>query len=214
MEDNKDIYVAIVDDDEVFRKSIVEYLKTQDNIFINIEADSMETFLHNIRKLPTLDVILLDIGLPGMSGIAGMKLIKEKYEDVSIVMLTVHDDSNKIFSALRAGASGYLLKSTPLSKLNSFIEMLSQGGAPMSHQIAFKVVQHFQTGKKNKKKSPLSDREKEVVSAIVDGLSYKQIAERLCISMGTIHTHIRNIYKKLHAHSKADVITKFMRGEI
>lgn len=84
----------------------------------------------------------------------------------------------------------------------------------MSHQIAFKVIQYFQVEKQNKKSSPLSDREKEVVSAIVDGLSYKEIASRLFISMGTIHTHIRNIYRKLSAHSKAEVITKFMRGEI
>ena len=208
------IHIAIVDDDDVLRENIKEYLNSQDYFHCVIGANSMENFLYDVRFTPPLDVILLDIGLPGMSGISGIKLIKNLYPDINIVILTIHDDANIIFKALRAGASGYLLKSTPFSHLNAFIEMLFRGGAPMSHQIAFKVIQYFQPDKKTTKKPLLSMREKEVVLGLVDGLSYKEIAHRLCISNGTIHTHIRNIYRKLHVHSKVEVVMKSLRNEI
>jgi DNA-binding NarL/FixJ family response regulator len=128
-------------------------------------------------------------------------------------MLTVYTDQQKIFEALCAGASGYLLKNAPFEELKNSIIELKKGGAPMSPQIARKVIDYFKP-KKEPKESVLSDKEKEVVVALVDGLSYKQIAERLFISFETVRSHIKNIYKKLHVHSKAEIIKKSFRDEI
>ena len=161
------------------------------------------------------DVVLMDIGLPGMSGIDGIRIIKDQHPDIDIIMLTVYHDSHKIFNSLCAGASGYLLKNTPLEEIKNSIETLHDGGAPMSPQIARKVIQYFQPGKKLlQKKSPLTPKEKEIVVGLVDGLSYKMIADRMDISIETVRYHIKNIYQKLHVHSKAEVISKSLRGEI
>jgi DNA-binding NarL/FixJ family response regulator len=155
----------------------------------------------------------MDIGLPGMSGIDGMKLIKQDYPDVDIVMLTVYNDADKIFQSLCAGATGYLLKNTPLEEIKEGIELLTRGGSPMSPQIARKVIDFFGSEKK-KVASPLSEKEKEIVVGLVDGLSYKLIADRMSISLETVRFHIKNIYRKLHVHSKAEVISKSLKGEI
>jgi DNA-binding NarL/FixJ family response regulator len=156
----------------------------------------------------------MDIGLPGMSGISGIKLIKEKYPEIDILMLTVHNDPHKIFQSLCAGATGYLLKTTPLTEIKRFIEELSLGGAPMSPQIARRVIEYFQEGKEERKPSPLTEKEKEIVLDLVDGLSYKMIADKQSVSIDTVRTHIKHIYNKLHVHSKADVIRKSLQGEI
>jgi DNA-binding NarL/FixJ family response regulator len=158
------------------------------------------------------DVILLDIGLPGISGINGIKLIKEKYPEVNIIILTVYENEDKIFSALCEGASGYLIKTTPLNKVKDAILEVLAGGAPMSPQIARKVVSHFNVNKHIK--SSLTAKEKEIVAGLVDGLSYKMIARSNEISIETVRFHIKNIYKKLHVNCKAEVITKSLRGEI
>ena len=151
--------------------------------------------------------------MPGMSGIDGMKLIKREFPDIDIIMLTVYNDADKIFQSLCAGATGYLLKNTPLDEIREGIELLKKGGSPMSPQIARKVVEYFSTDKKALP-SLLSEKENEIVIALVDGLSYKLIADRLNISIETVRFHIKNIYRKLHVHSKAEVISKSLKGEI
>ena len=157
----------------------------------------------------------MDIGLPGMSGINGVKIIKEKYPDAEIIMLTVFNNANKIFQSLCAGASGYLLKTSTLSEIVSCIEQTVNGGALMSPLIARKVVEHFHPKKTKKDKdSVLSDREKEVVIGLTEGLSYKMLADRLNISIETVRNHIKHIYKKLHVHCKTEVISKSFKGEI
>jgi DNA-binding NarL/FixJ family response regulator len=156
----------------------------------------------------------MDIQLPGMSGIEGIGIIKEKYPEIEIIMLTVYHDSHKIFDSLKAGASGYLLKHTSLPEIKESIEKLASGGAPMSPQIARKVIQYFNKPDKKEVESDLTPREQDIVNGLVDGLSYKLIADRFDISIDTVRAHIRNIYKKLHVNSKAEVITKSLRGEI
>jgi DNA-binding NarL/FixJ family response regulator len=141
-------------------------------------------------------------------------LIKEKYPDIDILMLTVHNDPHKIFQSLCVGATGYLLKPTPLTEIKRFIEELSLGGAPMSPQIARRVIEYFQEDREEKEPSPLTDKEKEIVLDLVDGLSYKMIADKQSVSIETVRTHIKHIYKKLHVHCKADVIRKSLQGEI
>lgn len=208
------INVCIIEDDDELRNSIADFLNSQRNFNCVLQAASIEIFLQQFSENQTIDAILMDIGLPGMSGIEGMKLIKQEHHEIDIVMLTVYDDTNKIFEALCAGASGYLLKSTPFQQLKEYLEMLYNGGAPMSPQIAVKVIQHFHPKKRLPRQSPLSRREKEVVIGLVEGLSYKMIAGRMNISLGTVYTHIKNIYGKLHVHSKAEVIRKSLKGEI
>lgn len=208
------ISIGIVEDDIEIREAICFYLNDQDNMSCKLAEESVEKFMRFLYPDNLPDIILMDIGLPGMSGISGIKLIKEKYPEIDILMLTVHNDPHKIFQSLCAGATGYLLKTTPLTEIKKFIEELSLGGAPMSPQIARRVIEHFQEGKEEKKESPLTDKEKEIVLDLVDGLSYKMIADKQCISIDTVRTHIKHIYNKLHVHCKADVIRKSLQGEI
>lgn len=208
------INVGIVEDDSEIREAICSYLNEQENIRCNLAEESVEKFMRFLfpEKLP--NVILMDIGLPGMSGISGIKLIKEKYPEIDILMLTVHNEPHKIFQSLCAGATGYLLKTTPLTEIKKFIEELAEGGAPMSPQIARRVIEYFQKAKEEKEPSPLTDKEKEIVLDLVDGLSYKMIADKQNINIETVRTHIKHIYNKLHVHCKADVIRKSLQGEI
>ena len=207
------IKVAIIEDDQEIRSNVKGFLDSQKNLKCLFGVDSVEKGLIELKK-DTPNILLLDIGLPGMSGLSGIKLIKEQYAEVDIIMFTIHDDSNRIFEALCFGATGYLLKNTPFVEIKKAIEELYNGGAPMSPQIARKVIHHFYPERKPVTPSELSEKEKEVVVGLVDGLSYKMIADRMNITIETVRTHIKNIYKKLHVHSKAEVITKSLKGEI
>lgn len=211
------ITVGIVEDDKDIRLGIQKYLSHQKEFLCEIAAESVEEFLAKTKQGEFPDVILSDIGLPGMSGIDGMRLIKEEHPDVDIVMLTVYNDWQKIFDSLRAGASGYLLKNTPLTDIKKAIETVRAGGSVMSPEIARKVMEYFSTPSTIEQKTPesvLTPKEKEIVIGLVDGLSYKMLADRMDISIDTIRFHIKNIYKKLHVNSKAEVISKSLRGEI
>lgn len=206
--------VGIVEDNKKIRNLIQRYLDMQDDLACPVAVETAEEMLEYLEEYDPPDIILMDIQLPGMSGIKGIGLIQEKYPDIDIMMLTVYHDSHKIFKALRAGASGYLLKHTSLPDIKEAIVKLVNGGAPMSPQIARKVINHFQENNKKEPKSNLTDREHDIVNGLVDGLSYKLIADRYDISIDTVRAHIRNIYKKLHVNSKAEVIAKSLKGEI
>ena len=208
------INVAIVEDDIEIRKAFCEYISGQNNFVCKMAHDSVESFLHNLDVENLPDIILMDIGLPGMSGISGIKLIKERHPEINIVMLTVHNDPQKIFQSLCTGASGYLLKSTPFKEITNSLTELYSGGAPMSPQIARKVIEYFQPTDKKEIPSQLTKKENEIVLNLVDGLSYKMIADSQNISIETVRSHIKNIYTKLHVHCKADVIRKSLQGEI
>ena len=207
--------VGIVEDNKKIRDLIQRYLDMQDELKCPVAVDTVEEMLEYLEEHEKPRVILMDIQLPGMSGIKGISLIKEKYPEIDIIMLTVYHDSHKIFNALRAGASGYLLKHTSLPEIKDSILKLVDGGAPMSPQIARKVINHFQeNAPKKDPDSDLTPREHDIVNGLVDGLSYKMIADRYDISIDTVRAHIRNIYKKLHVNSKAEVIAKSLKGEI
>lgn len=207
--------VGIVEDNKKIRDLIQRYLDMQDELSCPVAVESVEEMLEYLEEHEKPRVILMDIQLPGMSGIKGIGLIKEKYPDIDIIMLTIYHDSHKIFKALRAGASGYLLKHTSLPEIKESILTLIDGGAPMSPQIARQVINHFQeNAPKKNPDSDLTPREHDIVNGLVDGLSYKMIADRYDISIDTVRAHIRNIYKKLHVNSKAEVIAKSLKGEI
>lgn len=208
------INVAIIEDDSEVRNAFCDYISGQQNFVCKLANDSVESFLYNLDEDDLPDIILMDIGLPGMSGISGIKLIKERYPEISIVMLTVHNDPQRIFQSLCAGASGYLLKTTPFKDIMNSLRELYSGGAPMSPQIARKVIDYFRPAQKLKSESALTKKEQEIVLNLVDGLSYKMIADQQNISLETVRSHIKNIYSKLHVHCKADVIRKSLQGEI
>ncbi len=209
------IKVGIVEDNVKIRNLIQRYLDMQDGISCRVAVDSVEEMLDYLKEKELPDILLMDIQLPGMSGIEGIGIIKQDYPEIDIIMLTVYHDSHKIFDSLKAGASGYLLKHTSLPEIKEAVEDLAKGGAPMSPQIARKVIQYFNTTQvKKKPESDLTAREQDIVNGLVDGLSYKMIADRFDISIDTVRAHIRNIYKKLHVNSKAEVIAKSLRGEI
>ena len=206
--------VGIIEDNKKIRQLMQRYLDMQEDMSCPVATESVEEMLDYLTTYPHPNVLLMDIQLPGMSGIEGMKIIQQKYPDIEIIMLTVYHDSHKIFDSLKAGASGYLLKHHSLPEIKDAIELLMQGGAPMSPQIARKVITHFNDRGQKQQESNLTNREQDIVNGLVDGLSYKLIADRLDISIDTVRAHIRNIYKKLHVNSKAEVIAKSLRGEL
>lgn len=208
------ISTAIIEDIKEIRIPIKEFLCDQEEILCNTSAGSVEEFFENYDKEIPPDVLLLDIGLPGISGLTAIQIIKEKLPKTEIIMLTVHEEAEIIFRALKSGASGYLLKSTKLSEIKNAVIEVSKGGAPMSPLIARKVVKYFDESKSSQNENFLSEREKQVVDFIVDGLSMKMIAANLNVTVDTIKYHCKNIYKKLQINSKGELISKSFRGEI
>lgn len=205
------INVAIIEDDKYLRESLQSFIHAQEGMSCRISMDSVESFLEKTSPNDSIQVLIQDIGLPGMSGLEGIRLIKSRFPKTHILMFSIFDDSERIFKALCAGASGYLKKDTRLSKITEAIIQVDAGDAAMSPSIAKKVIDYF---KPQKITSPLSPKEQQVVQGLVDGLSYKMIADQLLISVNTVNYHIRNIYKKLQVNSKAEVIRKKLDGEI
>jgi len=205
--------VAIVEDIKEIREPLFQFLSAQEEFICEIEAGSVEEFYERAENSLPVDVILLDIGLPGLSGLGAIHLLKEKFPEASIIMLTIFDDAERVFQALKAGAVGYLVKNTPLVKIREAIIETQNGGSPLSPEIARKVVQFFENPK-SKIESPLTEKEKQIVAGMVDGQSFKMIAANLGNTLETIKSHAKNIYKKLHVNSKGEVIAKSIRGEI
>lgn len=212
------IGIGIIEDDAQIRTVLQTYIDRQPEMSCIGAFASVEEGLKGFRESMIPDVILMDIELPGMSGIEGVRIFKQRHNSIEFIILTIYHDVNKIFPALQAGASGYLLKNTPLPDIKDGILQVQSGGSPMSPQIARCVIDAFTQREKPDKKeendSPLTEREDEIVIALVDGLSYKMIADRMSISIETVRYHIRNIYRKLQVHSKGEVISKSLRGEI
>jgi DNA-binding NarL/FixJ family response regulator len=207
--------IAIIEDDREIGILLEQYLKKSSEFSEVTWYGSVESLLNRQhRNFP--GIVLMDIELPGMSGIEGIRLLKEDHPGTDFIVLTVYNDTDKIFQSLCAGASGYLVKNTPLEKIRESIQIVLEGGSPLTPQIARRVVEYFKDPSpgKNARKSPLSLREKEIVIGLVDGLSYKLIADRMSISIDTVRYHIKNIYKKLQVNSKAEVISKSVKGEI
>ncbi len=211
---SKIITLGLVEDDNLIRSSLQAYLGAQAEFDVTHSVSSVEAFMDSLACTAIPDIILMDIGLPGMSGIEGIRLIKNQFAQTEIMMLTIYPDVDKIFDSLCAGASGYLLKNTELAGIKSSLIELHQGGAPMSPTVARKVIGHFEPLKPNSCDSGLellTKREQQVVDGLVDGLAYKQVATRLEISLETVRHHIKNIYSKLQVNSKAQVIARVLR---
>ncbi len=209
------ISVGIIEDIPEIRNSLKDFFSLQKNILCEVAAESVEEFLKICDEDKEIkpDVILLDIELPGISGIGGMPQIMEMFPDADIIMLTVYEDNDKIFRSLQAGATGYLIKSTPFEQIKTAIEEIYAGGSPMSPSIARKVIRYFSPKKKYSPPDVLTNKEKEIINYLVDGKSYAAIAKTLGNSIETIRYHIKNIYRKLQVNSKAELISKNYKRE-
>jgi len=203
--------IVIIEDDPLFRENLILYLEDQPDIELLANYFSVEDALE--APLPEPDILLLDIGLPGMTGLEGIRHIKNIYPTIKIIMLTSFEDEDRIFKALCAGATSYLSKRTSLIKIKEAIQIVYNGGAYMSPQIAQKVISYF-APKPTPKKSNLTPRQLQIVQCLVDGLSYKLIADKLLITLETVRDHIKNIYKKLEVNSRTQVIKKHLDNDL
>lgn len=202
------IRVSIVEDLAEIREGLVELVRSDKELLM---IGSFEDAESAVQKLPDLqaDIVLMDINLPGMSGIDCIKSVKEKCPGTQFMMFTVYENDDKVLQAMQAGATGYLLKRTKPNQIIDGIKELNQGGSPMSSNIARKLLNIFLHEKKATKKEILSDRENEVLELLADGLLYKEIAERLYIGHGTVRQHLHNIYEKLHVHNRTEAVNKY-----
>ena len=209
------IGIWIIEDNLHFQKTISDFINESSRFQSCCTFTSCEEAIDRLNnQMEPPQVILLDIGLEGMSGIEGVKLFKEISPSTSIIMLTIYEDDNSVFEALCAGASGYLLKDSEPGKILDAIEEVIAGGAPMNPQIARKVIEMFKQFNPPKVNYGLTKREKEILSYIVSGLSSKKIAEKLFVSYHTVNTHIKNIYEKLHVNSKSGVVSKAIKEKL
>jgi DNA-binding NarL/FixJ family response regulator len=199
--------LVIVEDDPLLLENLKLLLSGESGIIVVGAFSSAEDALHALRKAAP-DVMLADLGLPGMSGIDLIKKVKEQMPGVEIMAHTVFEDRENVFSAIKAGASGYILKGSSPREIVEAIHELHKGGAPMSPKIARKVIHEFQDENITSEQYILSQREKDVVKCIEEGLTYKEISKKLNISSHTVHTHIKNIYEKLHAIDRGDALNK------
>lgn len=204
----------IIEDDDTYRNSICEVINSGVNMSCSHACESCEEAIAILEHDFVPEIILLDIKLPGMSGIEGIRKIKAITPSTLIIMLTVFEDDEKVFNAVCQGASGYLLKSTPADKIKEAIYDVRNGGAAMSPTIAAKVLNMFSRYSQPKQEYGLTVREKEILQLLVDGFNKKHIADKLFISLHTIDTHLKNIYSKLHVHSQIDVIAKTLKEHL
>lgn len=204
------ITVSIVDDDAPARGILTEWIRSADDFqCVGVHENAEVAAVALPKEKPS--VVLMDINMPGMSGIECVRRLKPQMMDTQFVMLTVYEDPDHIFKALSSGASGYMLKRTPRAELLAAIKDVHSGGSPMSSNIARKIVQSFQRFSNASATEPnnLSPREREVLELLARGYLYKEIAEKLHISVPTVNAHIRRIYEKLHVRSRSQAVAKF-----
>lgn len=209
------IRVVIFEDNPNLRVGLYQLIHGSPGFMCVGAFEDCSRLLKNIKDTNP-DIVLMDIQMPGINGIEGVKIIREKYPEMKILMQTVFEEDEKIFQSILAGASGYILKNTPPARILDALNEIHEGGAPMSPSIASKVLKMVSNPSKTTATQSfnLSDREKEILSCLVKGMRYKRIAEVCFISVDTVRGHIRNIYEKLHVHSKSEAVAKAIKGNI
>jgi len=201
------IKVSIIEDQRDMRESLVACLENAPGMRC---VGAHPTGEEGLRSIPqeNPDVVLMDINLPAMSGIQCVAKLKERLPKVQVLMLTTYDEGDLIFDSLRAGANGYLLKNMPQAELLQAVQQVHIGGAPMSLQVARKVINHFHKNTPSSELDRLTDRELEILRLLAKGYLYKEIADHLAISMSTVRTHVSGVYEKLHVHSRTEAAMK------
>ena len=208
------IDVWLVEDNADFRSSIVELINETDSMKCDKAFSACEDVIVCMQRDEVPEVVLMDIGLPGMNGVEGVKRVKALSPSTDVIMLTVYDDDENVFRAICAGASGYLLKNAPADSILTAIGEVLSGGAPMNGGIARRVLEMFAKTSAPKSEYGLTQREKEILQLLVEGLTMRQIAEKLFVSYHTIDTHQKNIYVKLHVHSRSGAVAKALKENL
>lgn len=212
MSENKKMKIAVFEDNQKFRESLEFVIVTSKDMELCGSFADTTRLSQKIEALQP-DVVLMDINIPGKNGIDAVKEIKENFPNIQVCMQTVFDDADKIFASLCNGASGYILKNTVPEKILQAIREVAEGGSFFTPSVAKKVLHNFQQQPQGEYVQ-LTEKEKEVLKFLVDGLSYKMIADKVNVSFHTIHTHLRNIYQKLHVNSKGEAINKAMKNKL
>ncbi len=209
------IKILLYEDNKPLREGLSMLMGGSDGFMVAGAFSNCNKVLEEVALLKP-DVVLMDINMPGVDGLSDLKLIKHQFPELKVVMLTVFDDNQTVFDAMKAGADGYLLKKTPPAKLLEYLQDVYQGGAAMTASVARQVLQLFAHAPlaEQKKDYQLSEREKEVLQWLVNGYSYKMIAGKLFISLETVRSHIKKIYEKLHVHSKTEAVTKAFKDKL
>ena len=207
--------VSMIEDNDVIRKNVIKFIGLHEEFEVVDVFTSVESFFHHQNVHPNfqVDVLLLDIGLPGISGLEGIPLIKEKMPETDIIMLTTYEEEDMILKAICSGACSYLSKKASLTEIVDAIRVVVEGGSSMSPSIAREIVQYLMGGKLQKT-SILTDRQKEILTGLVDGKTYKTIGKELYISPHTVKCHIKKLYQVLQVNNKAEAIAMYLRGEI
>ncbi len=209
------IRIGLIEDQPMVTENLTAFFEQLPIFELVVSVNSIEAFEKEGPTCLPIDILLLDIGLPGISGIEGIPIIQEVDSAIDIVMLSSYEDADRIFKALQGGAVGYISKKSSLMQIKEAIEIIHRGGSYMSPTIARKVIGFFAPKPKNNKaNSLLTERQYQIVEGLSEGLSYKMIAGKHSISLETVRDHIKKIYKKLGVNSKAEVISKRLKGEI
>lgn len=208
------ITLWVVEDDELYRNSICSLLNQTEGMRCERAFRTCEEALKILEKEYAPEVVLMDIGLPGMSGIEGVQRIKSISPATDLIMLTIHEEDQNVFKAICAGASGYLLKSSTSEEIIHAIKEVLGGGAPMNAQIARKVLDMFSKIAAPKGDYHLTEREKEILRLMTEGLTKKGIANKLFLSYFTIDTHLKNIYTKLQVHTRSGAVAKVLKENL
>jgi DNA-binding NarL/FixJ family response regulator len=205
------ITISIVEDNDQLRGTLARLLDRSEGFKCQSQYPTAEAALEGLPK-DKPEVVLMDINLPGMNGVECVQKLKQIAPEILVVMLTAYEDTDNIFAALAAGATGYLLKRAPRTELLDAIREVKRGGSPMTTHIARKVVMSFQrSGPSQQATENLSTREQEVLDCLSKGFLYKEIAEKLGVSYETVHTYIRRIYEKLQVRTRTEAVAKFLR---
>lgn len=211
--------IALAEDNSFLAKSIIEKISFFDDLSFKFRASNGASLIGKLEENHNLDVVLMDIQMPEMDGIKATEIVKKKYPHIKVIILTVHDDDELIFKAIKAGANGYLLKEIDPEKLYKSILEVMAGGAPMTTSIAVKTLKLLRNPIEIKNKSDqeqisLTKRETEILEQLSKGLNYNAIADNLIISSGTVRKHIENIYKKLHVHNKMEAVIEAQKHNL
>jgi DNA-binding NarL/FixJ family response regulator len=210
-----EIKIAIFEDNKMLLQSLQQLVNNAEDMICTGTFSDANKLVRNMQ-MANPDVVMMDINMPGMSGIEAVQVIKEKFPQVHILMQTVFEENDKIFAAICAGASGYMLKKTAPQQMIEAVRETHLGGAPMTPSVAVKVLQMFRLQSPDKKNEfiDLSEREKEILALLVKGKSYKAVATDCFISIDTVSTHVRHIYEKLHVHSKSEAVAKAINQKL